>query len=237
MNQVSLPCWAPRLVPVKSLVQSWVEVLQFSTIEKSPTIRSGANPVTVNVISTLKLPEKWLPSDVAETPVAEAEPLIVWPAMSEQGLKVIVPDVPSALMSAVIEPLTAHGVVLAAAPTTLCEAESCVFESRATARSARVTARVCGAAVVSTPATVVSAPPPPTAGLSAVALTCVALLAVTPTGVLGGGVNPTGPPPPPPPPPPHPQRKAKKSAATCRYGVDRFAALNLPSMELSLRTL
>ncbi len=29
MNQVSLPCWAPRLVPVKLSVQSWVEVLQF----------------------------------------------------------------------------------------------------------------------------------------------------------------------------------------------------------------
>src|SRR6266581_1488218 len=205
MNQVSLPCWAPRLVPVKLLVQSRVEVLQFSPIEKLPTIRAGANPVSVIVISILKFPEKWLPSDAAETPVAEAEPLIVSPAMSEQALKVMVPEVPSALMSAVTEPLTAHGVVWAAAPTTLCEAESCVFESRATARSARVTARVCGAAVVSNPATVVSAPPPPTAGLSAVAPTCVALVAVTATGVLGGGVNPVGPPPPPP--PPHPQRK------------------------------
>src|SRR5436190_980418 len=235
MNQVSLPCWAPRLVPVKLLVQSRVEkLLQFSLIEKSPTIRSGANPVTVNVKSTLKFPEKWLPSDAAETPVAEAEPLSVSPAMSEQALKVNVPAVPSALMSAVTEPLTAHGNVWAAAPTTPCEAESCVFESRATARSASVTARVCGAAVVSNPEAVPSAPPPPTAGLSAVALTCVALAAVTATGVLGGGVNPAGPPPPP---PPHPQRKAKSSAATCRYVVDPFSALNLRSMEVSLRTL
>src|SRR2546427_10129166 len=133
MNEVSLPWWARRLVPVKLLVQSRVGVLQFSTIEKSRTIRSGANPVTVNVISTLKFREKWLPPDAAETPVAEAEPLIVSPAISEQALKVMVPDVPSALMSAVIEPLTVHGVVRAAAPTKLCEAESCAFESRATA--------------------------------------------------------------------------------------------------------
>src|SRR5947207_3717034 len=77
---------------------------------------------------------------------------------------------------------------------------------------------------------------PSTEGLSAVALTCVALAAVTATGVLGGGVNPAGPPPPPPP-PPHPQRKAKGSAATCRYVVDPFSALNLRSMEVSLRTL
>src|SRR2546421_201911 len=104
MNQVSLPCWAPRLVPVKLLVQSRVEVLQFSTIEKSPTIRSGANPVTVNVTSILKFPEKWLPSGAAETPVPETEPLIVSPAMSEQALKVIVPELPSGLNSAVTEP-------------------------------------------------------------------------------------------------------------------------------------
>src|SRR5438309_62532 len=236
MNQVSLPCWAPRLVPVKLLVQSWVEVLQVSPIEKLPTIRVGANPVSVNVMSMLKFAERLLPSDATETCVAEAEPLIVSPAMSEHALKVIVTDVRSALTSAVTEPLTAHGVVWAAAATTLREAESCVFESRATARSARVTARVCGAAVVSNPATVPSAPPPPTAGLSAVAATRVALAAVTLTGALGGGVNPAGPPPPPPP-PPHPQRKAKSNAATCRYGVDPFVALNLPGMEVSLRTL
>ena len=104
MNQVSLPCWAPRLVPVKLSVQSWVEVLQFSTIEKSPTIRSGANPVSVNVISNLKFPERWLPSDAAKNPVAETEPLIVSPATSEHALKVIVPEVPSALKSAVLKP-------------------------------------------------------------------------------------------------------------------------------------
>src|SRR5438034_4435133 len=121
MNQVSLPCWAPRLVPVKLLVQSF-EVLQVSSIEKSPTIRSGANPVTVNVTSILKFPRKRLPSK--ETPVAEAEPLSVSPAMSEQALKVMVPELPSALMSAVTEPLTAHGVVCAVAPTTPCDAES-----------------------------------------------------------------------------------------------------------------
>src|SRR5436190_20322171 len=135
MNQVSLPCWAPRLVAVKLSVQSWVEVLQYSTIEKSPTSRSGANPVSVNVISNLKFPEKWLPSDAAEIPVAETEPLIVSPAISEHALKVIVTDVPSALTSAVNEPPKRHGVVWAAAPTTPCEAESCVCESRATARS------------------------------------------------------------------------------------------------------
>src|SRR6266704_3764959 len=200
MNQVSAPCWAPRLVPVKLSVQSPVEKLvQVSLIEKLPTIRVGANPVAVNVMSWLKFPEKWLPSDAAEIPVPETEPLIVSPATSEHALKVIVPDVPSALMSDVTEPLTAHGFVWAAAATTPCEAESCVFESRATARSARVTARGCGAAVVSNPATVPGAPPPP--------------------------------------PPPHPQRKARSSAATCRYGADPLAALNLPSMELSLRTL
>src|ERR1041385_3764269 len=209
VKKVSLPCWAPRLVPVKLRVQAPVEkVVQVSLSEKLPTMRNGANPVTVNVTSWLKFPEKWLPSGAAEIPVAETEPLIVSPWTSEHALKVIVAEVPSALMSAVTEPLTAHGVVRAAAPTTFCEAESCVFESRATARSARVTARGCGAAVVSNPVAVPSAPPPPTAGLSAVALTCSALLAVTPTGVLGGGVNPAGPPPPPPPPPP-PQKKSR----------------------------
>src|SRR5256885_8554965 len=158
MNQVWLPCWAPRLVPVKLSVQSPVEKLvQVSSIEKLPTTRNGANPVSVNVMSWLKFPEKWLPSGATETPVAEAEPLIVSPATSEHASNVNVTDVPSALTSDVIEPLTAHLTVLAAAATTLCEAESCVFESRATARSVRVTARVCGAAVVSNPVVAPSA--------------------------------------------------------------------------------
>ena len=105
MNQVWLPCWAPRLVPLKLSVQSPVEKLvQVSSIEKLPTTRNGANPFAVNVRSTLKFPEKRLRSGATETPVAEAEPLIVSPATSEHALKVIVPDVPSALMSTVFVP-------------------------------------------------------------------------------------------------------------------------------------
>src|SRR5712691_7412708 len=107
MNQVSVPCAAPRLVPVKVPEQSKVVVSQVSLIEKPPTTRNGAIPVSVNVTSMLKVAEKLLPSDAAVAPVTEAEPLIVSPETSEHALNVIVADVP--LTSSVTEPLTAHG--------------------------------------------------------------------------------------------------------------------------------
>src|SRR5207302_4189505 len=112
MNQVWLPCWVPRLVPVKLSVQSPVEKLvQVSSTEKLPTTRNGANPVAVSGMSWVKFPEKRLPSDAAEIPVADTEPLIVWPETSEHAMKVIVHEVRSALTSAVNEPPKRHWVV------------------------------------------------------------------------------------------------------------------------------
>src|SRR5688572_9806503 len=102
MNHTSRPCAAPRLLPEKMPVQLTPGEAQVSLIEKLPTIRSGGDPLTVNVTSTPKDSEKVV--EVSEIPVTVTDLLMTSPGKSEQLLNWIVPEV--LLPSTVTVPLS-----------------------------------------------------------------------------------------------------------------------------------